>query len=318
MDLLKHFKDSAEEIPYRMYWIAGTPAARGLAVRRALRNYAPHERMTFDLAVDSRTDVAQALKVRRAFQYPMGFIVRNAHLWGDDVADLKAWLNRKSDDMLVMESGLEKWRPVGWDGRAGEFLPQLHALVKSFRVGEVITEFTKTANGRVRAKEFVQGMLGFDAWQARLCVDVSTEAMVETCLRLKNFPPVTDGVIQAVKSSKQIETYPRLLLLGRKEEAARVLKEPDEAYFRELEDGIILVSMIARNLRMGDSAFSLASRMNVHRAVVEKNLPLARNFDMSAIRRRVEVLAFVQTLWAEADGDPQKQRDSQMMLTVLW
>lgn len=300
----------------RAYWIHGTTVSRAFASHEILSRFSPEQRYSYDLRVHSEGQVAAALRTNRTLLGPAVHLVRNAHLWAGPVDPLRKWLNSKSADTLVLESGLTQWRPNEWLSR-DEYLPDLRKFVNSSRVGLVNAEFSKRSSGRDKAQRLVEEYAGVDSWTAKLCTlnGQTTSGTLTIARRLKHFPKVPDYLVHALGFSEPPSGFVYSLLHNRKADALKASYGP--SVFSELASSLDLVAMMSRNQRMGETPFALAGRLNIHRVQVEKHLPLMKFFDPSSFQRRLQVLATTSTLWERATTEQQK-RAAIVALVNLW
>lgn len=312
MDLLKHYQNTAEAPGPRLSFVYGTPLARGLAVRRVTRWFA--RRSLFDLSAVPQAEVEDFIAQGNVWGVPRLIVVEQAHRW-EGTASLKKWKAR-SDDYLLMHSGLKGWKPDRWPE---EFSPDLKEYLSP---NVVNTEFTHTAAGTQKLITLVQGLAGFPKWEAKTLVDAagrSTEEALVTALRLRALGGFSLPALNAL-----IETQPpdftEALLAGRKADAVAALwsmeKVPQNAIQR-LYKAVVLVSLIGRNRRTGETPFALASRLNVHRGIIERYIHLTKYSDPGSTFRRIGALNSAQPVWEKAKTDDER-RELLLVLTAVW
>lgn len=321
MDLLKHLETTTDKPLHKTYMVIGTPVARGIAVRRVSRFFSAVH--SYNLAQGDWPEVEDEMRSSSGLMLPRLFIVRNAHLW-PDAKFLKEWTARKEPDVLVMESGITQWRPPGWASRNGEFKPDLKRVFSGTTKATVVTtEFANSKVGRLKLQQLVSMLTGCGGWEAKLVAESGhwhTEQTLITALRLRPLGNMTPQAIHVMREPVEDDTFTDALLKGHKADALRILFSAEHIPDRVLHDlsfAVDTISMMGRNRRMGDSPFALATRLNIHRALVEKYLTYTKFSDPGTTARRVDALASVAELWSKATTLAQK-REALLLLTTVW
>jgi hypothetical protein len=299
----------------RAFWVLGAPEARGVATRNIAARFERDFRLTYDLKVDSVSEVGQALMSGRGLPDPVVHIVRNAHLWEDSSDTLKKWFSVMKNDTIIMESGMKKWQPDDWRSKEA-FKPKLRQYVQS-KFSTINTEFAKTSAGRLKLRTFLEGYAGLDKWTAKRIADETKETVdaLKYAQRLRNFPNTTDTLVESLSERKDTTEFVHSLLENRKKDA---LAAPySRKIFGDLAFSIDLVALMSRNQRMGESSFALATRLGVHRMLVESHLPAVKFFDRSTMGRRLDCIAITSELWEQAENDEQR-RAALVCLVALW
>lgn len=303
----------------RLFWVMGSPMARGHAVAALLDQTDRLHRITYDLRVHAPETILEALSTRRADYGRAVYLVRNAHLWGNNPAPLKKWLGYGRDDLLVMESGLREWRPEDWSRHySDEFLYDMKTLVHSSKAMLVNCEFAKSKAGVDKLLNLFYREAGTEVWETKVGVrasSLSTGLSVALARRLKNFPVKPEPLVRALASSPLPEDLVDCLLRGDK--PAAMDAKYDTSIFTRLTYSIDMVAMIARNRRGFESAFEMSRRLGIHQMQVSRHMDLMKHFDAVSTERRMNAVAMASELWGAAIGQAEK-RAAIVLLISLW
>ena len=303
----------------RLFWVMGSPMARAHAVASLLAEVPRTHRITYDLRVHAVETILEALRTRPAVNGRVLYLVRSAHLWGDNPAPLKAWLNYKRDDLLVMESGLREWKPEDWSRHySEEFLWQMKTLVHSSKAMLVNCEFAKSKPGTEKLLGLFYREAGTEVWETKVGVGAasgSTGLSVALVRRLRNFPTKPEALVRALAPSPLPEDLVTCLLRGDK--AAAMEAKYDTSVFNRLTYSIDMVSMIARNRRGFESAFEMSHRLGIHQMQVSRHMDLLKHFDAVSTERRMNAVAVASELWGTAIGQAER-RAAIVLLISLW
>ena len=303
----------------RLFWVMGSPMARGHAVAALLAEVPRTHRITFDLRVHAPETILEALATRPAVNGRVLFLVRSAHLWGDNSAPLKAWLGHGRDDLLVMESGLREWKPEDWSRHySDEYLWQMKTLVHSSKAVLVNCEFAKSKAGIDKLLGLFYRKAKTEVWETKVGVQAasgSTGLSIALARRLENFPAKPEALVRALAPSPLPEDVVECLLRGDK--AAAMEAKYDASAFTRLTYSIDMVSMIARNRRGFESAFEMSHRLGIHQMQVSRHMDLLKHFDAVSTERRMNAVAMASELWGAAIGQAE-QRAAIVLLISLW